>query len=301
MRVFAMGDIHGCKRELMSRVEQIEALGFMGDGCEDELVLLGDYIDRGPDSLGVLDLLMGLCSRYPDRVHPLAGNHEDELLAWLGASGHIGSAGELWFDADLMWNETAEMRYDELVDQRMDLEARMLAWRMTDRGAMTMRSLLGPSNWRAFGPPLRRRSTMVEAFAEACECIRDERSRQLAWVSSLDTVRETERQVFVHAGVDESLGDEWRLGTPRDMLLNDRTCRRGRFAKDIIAGHTPTMKICGDPAFHGVLWDGASHFYVDGATPSSGVLPVLVWDSCDGSYTQLNANGETIDPRIWQP
>lgn len=141
---------------------------------------------------------------------------------------------------------------------------------------------------------------MTGAFSEACKRIRSERSRQLDWLSGLGTVRETERQVFVHAGIDESLGDEWRLGTSRDDMLNDRSCRRGSFAKDVIAGHTPTMSICNDPTFHGVLYDGASHYYIDGATPSSGVLPVLVWDSFDGSYIQLNSSGETTKPRVWQ-
>lgn len=46
-----MSDIHGCAKALVSRLEQIEALGFMEDGCEDEIVLLGDYVDRDRPAL----------------------------------------------------------------------------------------------------------------------------------------------------------------------------------------------------------------------------------------------------------
>ena len=54
-------------------------------------VLLGDYIDRGPDSAGVMRLVKGLSSKCPDAVLCLKGNHEEMLL------GVIDSPG------DLMW------------------------------------------------------------------------------------------------------------------------------------------------------------------------------------------------------
>ncbi len=45
----------------------------------DRLYLLGDYIDRGPDSRGVLDIIISLMNAGYD-VQPLMGNHEDMLL-----------------------------------------------------------------------------------------------------------------------------------------------------------------------------------------------------------------------------
>ena len=63
------------------------------------MVPLGDYVDRGPDSRGVLDWLIGFDSRHPDAsLVPLRGNHEVMLLAardgdaaaartWLGCGG----------------------------------------------------------------------------------------------------------------------------------------------------------------------------------------------------------------------
>jgi serine/threonine protein phosphatase 1 len=72
-RTIAIGDIHGCSAALATVLEAIHP------GPEDTLVTLGDYIDRGPDSHGVLELLIGLAGRC--RLVPLLGNHEELLLA----------------------------------------------------------------------------------------------------------------------------------------------------------------------------------------------------------------------------
>lgn len=73
-RRFAVGDIHGLKKTLVCLLEyklQITPA--------DQLFLLGDYVDRGPDSKGVLDYIIGLKSRG-FQVYPLIGNHEEDLL-----------------------------------------------------------------------------------------------------------------------------------------------------------------------------------------------------------------------------
>ncbi|RMF28664.1 MAG: serine/threonine protein phosphatase [Bacteroidetes bacterium] len=60
----------------MTLMALLQKIGFTR---QDELFLLGDYIDRGPDSAGVLDsIFMLLDSGY--RVHCLLGNHEQALL-----------------------------------------------------------------------------------------------------------------------------------------------------------------------------------------------------------------------------
>jgi serine/threonine protein phosphatase 1 len=56
-RTIAIGDIHGCAAALAALVEVIRP------GPDDTLVMLGDYIDRGPDSRGVLDQLIALAGR----------------------------------------------------------------------------------------------------------------------------------------------------------------------------------------------------------------------------------------------
>jgi len=71
--IYAIGDIHGCLdplRRLMEKIHLSEA---------DELVFIGDYIDRGPDSKGVIDYLLTLRGRYTF----LMGNHERMFLDFL--------------------------------------------------------------------------------------------------------------------------------------------------------------------------------------------------------------------------
>ena len=57
----------------------------------DEMVFLGDYIDRGPDSSGVVSFLIELkVSLSDNKLVFLKGNHEDMLLSYLELSGHHG-------------------------------------------------------------------------------------------------------------------------------------------------------------------------------------------------------------------
>lgn len=77
-RTYAVGDVHGCLAQLQNLVQQCER----DAGAEkSRFIFLGDYIDRGPDSRGVIDFLMDLQTWSPDEVICLMGNHEDLLLA----------------------------------------------------------------------------------------------------------------------------------------------------------------------------------------------------------------------------
>jgi serine/threonine protein phosphatase 1 len=70
---YAIADIHGCYKTFRALIEKLQI------GKADYLYLLGDYIDRGPDSKGVLDMIMNMDCK----VVALMGNHED---MWLSAS-----------------------------------------------------------------------------------------------------------------------------------------------------------------------------------------------------------------------
>lgn len=71
-RLIAIGDIHGCRTALEALLEAIEPQK------DDILVFLGDFVDRGPDSKGVIETLIGL--RKQTRVVGLLGNHEEMML-----------------------------------------------------------------------------------------------------------------------------------------------------------------------------------------------------------------------------
>lgn len=67
-------DIHGCATTLKCLVEEL-----IRPEPQDEIYLLGDYIDRGPDSKGVIDYIRSL-QNAGYLIFPLKGNHEDILV-----------------------------------------------------------------------------------------------------------------------------------------------------------------------------------------------------------------------------
>jgi serine/threonine protein phosphatase 1 len=86
---YAIGDIHGSLDKLDQLIAQCER---HANGQPMTWVFLGDYIDRGPDSRGVIETLMALQSHAPGQVVTLMGNHEAMMLAALDRS----DAARLW-------------------------------------------------------------------------------------------------------------------------------------------------------------------------------------------------------------
>lgn len=81
MKLYVIGDIHGCYDEMM------KILGLIEDHAEDsphKIVFIGDYIDRGPNSSGVLDELVKR-SKDPKYVF-IRGNHDlmpfEDRMTW---------------------------------------------------------------------------------------------------------------------------------------------------------------------------------------------------------------------------
>lgn len=109
MRTLAIGDIHGCLKALETLAD------FVDFSPKDTIITLGDYIDRGPDSKGVIDYILNL--RKTHQVITLKGNHEammvnalteyDDLMNWLlnGGIETLTSFGAVEFDQipELYW------------------------------------------------------------------------------------------------------------------------------------------------------------------------------------------------------
>lgn len=76
MRRIAISDIHGCLEEFEELLEKVRYLP-----GEDHLLLLGDFVDRGPDSKGVLKRVRELANT--PHVTALFGNHDEMFLDWL--------------------------------------------------------------------------------------------------------------------------------------------------------------------------------------------------------------------------
>ena len=79
-RVYVIGDIHG-RLDLLDRLIADIARDAKGQEENALTVTLGDYIDRGPNSRGVLDRLVG--HPFPGDYVALKGNHEAVLQAFL--------------------------------------------------------------------------------------------------------------------------------------------------------------------------------------------------------------------------
>jgi serine/threonine protein phosphatase 1 len=72
-RTLVVGDIHGCLANFDALLQSV------APAPEDHLILLGDYVDRGPDSAGILKRILKLSQTH--RVTSLKGNHEQMMLA----------------------------------------------------------------------------------------------------------------------------------------------------------------------------------------------------------------------------
>ncbi|QDU78205.1 Serine/threonine-protein phosphatase 1 [Bremerella volcania] len=89
MRTLAIGDVHGCLIALKCLLDEV------GLRPDDRIVFLGDYVDRGPNSRGVIQYILELRDQYD--VVCLRGNHEIMMLtarddsrtfnSWLGYGG----------------------------------------------------------------------------------------------------------------------------------------------------------------------------------------------------------------------
>ncbi|WP_077211948.1 metallophosphoesterase [Bacillus dakarensis] len=89
MRKVVISDIHGCAEELKHLLQKINAQ-------PKEVLFLGDYVDKGPDSIDVLEMVREWCSQGAEA---LLGNHDELLIQWLEDKEDIfyyGRIGGVW-------------------------------------------------------------------------------------------------------------------------------------------------------------------------------------------------------------
>src|SRR4029450_8093956 len=94
--VFAIGDVHGCAAELRTLLDAITRLAGEAGGKR-RLIYLGDMINRGPDSAGVLEQwAAGEEAHGVDHVDRLMGNHEIMMLLTVIGGPHAHKAETMW-------------------------------------------------------------------------------------------------------------------------------------------------------------------------------------------------------------
>jgi hypothetical protein len=135
MPLLLLSDIHGQLEKLVGLLRRAGLVNASGawTGGNSHLYFLGDYVDRGPDGLGVIDCVMRLqveAAMAGGRVEALLGNHDVMLLA----ARHLGNQMPEGADLPLrhLWQQNGGRKRD------LDcLTVEQIAW-LSDRPAMAL-------------------------------------------------------------------------------------------------------------------------------------------------------------------
>lgn len=216
-RAVVFSDVHGAAAPLRDLIGQVR----LSDN--DILFPVGDYTERGADSIGVLRELMRLCRTY--EAYPLLGNVDAYVL---------------WMFHDRSPHANTALRHSLAADGgRFAKEAR-------DALGLTAAPALNPN--LHVDPAARLDPSSDEGVPEEDaavlndfrEKVIDAFAPELAWLRSLPTIVETERFIFVHGGLPhENLGA--LVGTNAYSLMkNDNFLGQGlRFSRWVVVGHWP--------------------------------------------------------------
>lgn len=249
--IFAMSDIHGQYELLARRVEQLRP--FLTEGGN-QLILLGDYIDRGNRSYECLKLVYDLEQEFGnEKVIVLKGNHE------------------VWFEEFLFRNEDI--------------------WLAEDRDFFTSGTFLSKEQFREL-EVLPDREARI-AFVKAC-IKRDHKEllawmRKLRLFYETDT--QIFVHAGVDEEIPEEEAAWCTIGTPDYVMTGKYPPSVGPFYKDIIAGHVAASYLARDKGFRGIFFDGQSHYYIDGSAIKSGSILCLAYDGDKRAYYQLEEDG----------
>jgi serine/threonine protein phosphatase 1 len=142
--IFAVGDIHGRSDLLAALIDEAAREPKLRD--KRTIVFLGDFVDRGPDSLGAIDLAMAAKARVgADEAIALLGNHEtmmrlalDPETPWDDAidvfDTWIANGGDRTV-AEFLKTSPPEYLEDMLTEARASLPARIRAWLESSRAS----------------------------------------------------------------------------------------------------------------------------------------------------------------------
>ncbi|GDY30199.1 metallophosphoesterase [Gandjariella thermophila] len=125
--LFVVGDVHGHPEELTAALRHAGLLDADGGwaGGAARLVFLGDFVDRGPDGVGVIELVMRLAETAPEsggEVRALLGNHEILLLGryFFGDTAVPDGYGPRSFERSWRINGGLPADQERLTDRHVD-------------------------------------------------------------------------------------------------------------------------------------------------------------------------------------
>jgi serine/threonine protein phosphatase 1 len=88
MRLYAIGDVHGCLEALLDVHEAIADDLTRRPVADWRIIHVGDYVDRGPENRGVIEYLAGRAVEDPQMVF-LMGNHDEMFLASIDGDANM--------------------------------------------------------------------------------------------------------------------------------------------------------------------------------------------------------------------
>lgn len=238
--IYAISDIHGCYDELLETLKLVDL-----DSNENILILLGDYVSRGHDTCKVLYHIKSLEEKYSKhKLITLLGNHDELFIDWYTSSDLLQ-----WFFQDT----------PNLITSRSFITSEQFEYILRNsENTVSMNKFIKTEITK-------NHSELLRWFAE-----KKKESR----------FYETKDQIFVHAGICEEDEELWKYSTSLDEFTCKYPAETGAFYKNIIAGHIWSDEVANDSSYLGkVFWDKFNHFYIDGNTIKSGIVPLLKYDT----------------------
>ncbi|MEX0852278.1 MAG: metallophosphoesterase [Bauldia sp.] len=152
MRLYAIGDVHGCDALLVEAHSKIAADLAARPAADHRIIHIGDYTDRGANSAAVLERMVKLAAG-DQRVICLMGNHDERLLAFLSEPAAAGPA----YLSDNMGGSETLRSYGVAVSR--------FGWLMSDFAALArqLRERMPPAH-RAFLEALRLSARLGDYF-----------------------------------------------------------------------------------------------------------------------------------------
>ncbi|MEM9269850.1 MAG: metallophosphoesterase family protein [Pseudomonadota bacterium] len=106
-RIYAIGDVHGCLDDLNEMLARIDADLAAHPHGDARLVFIGDYVDRGPNSRGVIDRLLEL-EAGPWNTTFLKGNHDERFARYLAQPEDRATSKYHWLSDPIGGGKTLE-------------------------------------------------------------------------------------------------------------------------------------------------------------------------------------------------
>lgn len=245
--LYVVGDVHGYLNELVAALQEAAIIDADGHWCagNTRLWFLGDFTDRGPDGIGVIDLVMRLSAEAAAAggyCKALMGNHELLLLGAkrFGDTPVNSGAGTATFQAAWLLNGGQKTDMERLEDHHLQWMARLDAIEEADG------HLLVHSDTTAY----------------------------LDYGDSIEAVNDTVRETLTRNDADECW-DLFRKFTKRFAFRDESGAQAVRELLDtyggsrIVHGHSPIPYLLGDvgseddPEGGGPVIEGP-HIYADG-------------------------------------